>query len=308
VRLHADLLTPVQTGFTSCSNATISDASLWDESAEARVMWRLIVAIAVVFAAAVFLGYSLLKPSGDWRQTYVPPIENADGTIDYTLVDKPRKESGGTYWILRLQKDWDVKQSESEDPSAARPPNKIVASLKAISNDHLIIEFAYQTLEPARHSAPKEAEELFKLIAQSDPRLSLSNEEFETLIRNTDQHCDKRGEATFGVVEYAVRKPEKVHDAGCFVGWDSKLRGFIVFDGASQYLAKFSCIDPGKSGFGGCWGDIELKNGLVASFSSKAREAITPQKLRDFTFFARDFFEKNTVQVLKLKPEEKFKR
>jgi hypothetical protein len=272
-------------------------------------MKRLLKIVAVtVVAAAVYGGYLLKKPTGPWQHPYVPPHENADGTIDYTLVDKPRRESDGSYWILRFPKEWDVVPSEAEDPGAVQLPNGTVVDFNSVPNDHVKINFDYQTLTPMKKGERLKDNEDLRLIARGNPRLFLSKEQLETLRRETEQNCNKIGEPLVGVVEYEVRKPEREHNPGCFVGWlvHATFTGYLIFDEARNYIAEFNCTDPSEGQLYVCSGSIELSNKFTAQFGFRTPQKIMPAKLKEITFFARDFFEKSTVKILKLKPDEQF--
>ena len=122
---------------------------------------------ALIFAA-LFGGYKYFDFAGDTAHPYVPPKENADGTIDYTLIFMPLRKYGGSYWVLRFPKDWAVIPSEAEDPGEVRLPGGKVWDFNAVPNWWVKVRLDYTTLKPLPKDAPAPRTELW-IYANANP-------------------------------------------------------------------------------------------------------------------------------------------
>jgi hypothetical protein len=237
---------------------------------------------------------------------YVPPKENADGTVDYTLIFRPLPKFEGNYWVLRFPKDWDVTPSETEDAGEVRLPNGRVWDFNAVPNDWVRIRLNLETLTPLKKGTPPGSGELW-IEPTADPYLTKSKADYDRFMKETAEHCDKIGEIIPGVVAYKMRQPENVHRLKCFALTPDQT-GYVVYDDRGKYIADINCADWNKTkARATCRGKIELMNGHAASVSlnTPLRSAL-PDEIKSIVTFTQRFLLDATVKRGAIEPFEQY--
>jgi hypothetical protein len=203
----------------------------------------------IVFTLAVF-AYGYLRPEPKDELSTVndvfPPIENADGTVDYTLAQRTRLEFKGYYWIVRLPKDQYVQESK---PGSDRIGivNGAEVGLNTYSNQYLSLFFKWPSKQPFPANAT--IEQIY-----SEPHLNLflrSNHhkrDFRSnyYLTDTVKGCTLKGEVSKNVFEYL---PSKSNSTECnyFELSGQKNRFFSVRDDAGNHIAEIKCnSDPAE--------------------------------------------------------------
>lgn len=83
---------------------------------------------------------------GDWEDE-VPPRVNADGSIDYVLMQKS-KNVEGHYWVMRLPKEISVRRSQNRNLGQFSTGG-ISAGLRETANSYITVYFYKDSLRPA---------------------------------------------------------------------------------------------------------------------------------------------------------------
>jgi hypothetical protein len=238
---------------------------------------------------------------------YVAPRENADGTIDYTLIFRPLPKSQGRYWVLRFPKEWAVVPSESINVGKVQLPNGSVWDFKTVPNNWLEVRLDYPTLKPLRQGTAAQKDEVH-LRARINPYLAMTDTDLQKLKTETERHCVAKGEVSPGVFLFETREPISEHEFKCFVaGLDI---GHQIYDEKGNYIARFGCLiwKPNLAR-SGCIGDVELGNGYQAMVSTSLFEKnIQPAEVKQIALLTRDMFAAATVKHGKIPPYEKFEQ
>jgi hypothetical protein len=165
-----------------------------------------IFTFGLVAIGLAVLAYGYLKPEPKDEQSTVhdvfPAVENADGTIDYTLADRTSLEFLGYYWIVRLPKD---QYAEESKPGTDRVGivNGAEVGLNTYSNQYLRLFIKWPSKQPFPANATIE-----EISRESHLSLSLFGQHHERefagryFLTDTAKTCASKGEVYKNLHEY----------------------------------------------------------------------------------------------------------
>jgi hypothetical protein len=259
--------------------------------------------LVALACAAAFTAFKLQYPSREWRHPYVPPKENPDGTIDYTLIAKPLGKWDGDYWVLRFPKDWKVTTSENAEAAEVKSPNGYHFKFNVIPNDWLTVDFDYPSLTPQ----PKDTPEKDSTVTVRPG--AYKNNVVPSIAPFWVRGCEQLGEVFPGVLAFKQKTPAA---SDCIT--QDKGIAYVVVGTASQAMSEFSCTDDwltrpfreGKTTV--CSGSVRIfrdRNALTSI--DRASTRIGPEEIKKVTEFARQFLEQTTVKQGTIKAFEVYK-
>ena len=272
--------------------------------------------IALLFAlvvAALWHYYPAVLGS-NWEDE-VPPRANADGTIDYVLMQKS-KNVEGHYWVMRLPKEISVRRSQNRNLGQFSTGG-ISAGLKETANSYIVIDFFKDSLRPAlladnlsEHDslvAERTYNAMFRgwYVLDDGPNMDIK-ENFETCREEPSSSPRVR------IFSYDENIERSHAPKRCYVsslareGYENK--DYVIADTAGKYLGDFECTfyqdDPIKK----CGGFVNLSLNNHVQLTVNVTE-IDPQKLAELADAARAFFTKHLLErgTLDLGQKYKFK-
>jgi hypothetical protein len=232
----------------------------------------------------------------------IPPKENADGTIDYTLLSQA-PQSTAHYWVLRFPKTMAVTRSEEQYEGVVTLPNGPSYKLKSQPNENIEFFLRLPTLEPL--PAPATAEDIMNAGVL---RVYVYNHPYNIkarlpeMMQDIAEKCVEVGRFEPGVIAYQAKpdyqapkdRPGKcfVHDLG-----DDKAIGYILHDRGGAYLGDFKCWLPQTpDAQAGCFGNIALPQNRRALFHFMTVK-IPPQSLQSITEQVVKFVTQATIRL-----------
>jgi hypothetical protein len=260
--------------------------------------------LVALACAAAFTAFKLQYPSREWRHPYVPPKENPDGTIDYTLIAKPLEKWDGDYWVLRFSKDWKLTTSESAEPAEVKSPNGSHFKFNVLPNDWVNVEFDYPSLRPLPKDTP--ARDSVVTVRPGAYKNSVVPKVSPSSVRG----CANLGEVIPGVVAYKRNEPL----TGVCIGSDDQIT-YVVKGSAGNALSEFLCTDDWsfvkyeRRNLGGCHGTVRVFDDRLAIVNLRRTTArIGPEEIKKLTEFAMQFLEGATFQQGTIKAFEVYKQ
>jgi hypothetical protein len=209
--------------------------------------------VGVVLLAVGYGGYRHYVNSHDPQVVGIPPHENADGTIDYTLALPVTADHDGFYWVVRLPKDQYIEISKP-GTSDVGIVGGVALGLRTYSNQSINLLYKLPTLGVFRKSSTED--ERFKT-----PHISimLSNAEHDQVEWSNDflgdgtKHCHAIGEVEKGLFAY---DPTDDGVGLCpFSKASYKTVGYSVRNSKGLHIAQFEC-QPAENG--NCNGSLHL--------------------------------------------------
>jgi hypothetical protein len=168
-------------------------------------MKRLILAGALAVVALFgYFGFQYCAGASDPLVAGVPPRENADGTVDYTLINKFLYDKEPTFWVLRFPNDQFVEISE--DWTGNYKGSGVSVGLGTRPNQYISVYLEDEKLaDYLRESESGRAGRLgqISITVRAEENLSVSKDgkSFQN-IRNIDKHCKLLERVAPGVLIY----------------------------------------------------------------------------------------------------------
>lgn len=269
-------------------------------------MKRMVV-IILVLAAVILLKYppKFLFESANLADEYFPAKENADGTLDYVIGLRVKKEHEGNYWVLRFPNTQYVETPKRGNSVDVQLPNGVDYKLTRFPNDSLVLYFKLPEWTPMLVGA-----DLGSLPAENHLELQLhhSSANFERtsefFFDNDLQGCIPAGKLGAQVDLYKVDSKFKVglNNNYCFV-INAAQTGYSIMTTDGKHLASVTCWD---SGLGICSGSLEVRSinrSVTFNFPAKGVQKTDYIKLVNFI---SDYVSKATVRIEIVPPGKLF--
>jgi hypothetical protein len=267
--------------------------------------WAWLVAILVL--VVVGFGYFYRSFTRDTWQDEVPPRVNADGTIDYVLMEKSNKYEGH-YWVYRLPKEIYVERSQTRDLGRFSADG-ISAGLRETANSYLTVYFLKDSLRPAVSEDKITVADtigLVRLFQVTFENLYMFDDNPTIAIGDAPEVCRELNSSNprvriFIYDEYKLNADKSKH---CFVkpfGTEAK-KGYLISDDNGKYIGNLVCVLEPKEN---CSGFIYLGANNYAQPRVYV-DQIDNQKIVDFVDTVRNFATQHTLERGKLAVGQKY--
>jgi hypothetical protein len=205
--------------------------------------------IAIILIAGI--GYYLARPA-DPLLSGIPPRENADGTIDYTLVNKWLYDKEPTYWVLRFPNDQYVRTSENWTGDYKNSSNSV--GLHTRPNQYIELYFKDNSLENyllKSEFGHSDRAGRIEVTVWAEENISATNDG-QSLgtgsVRDVNKHCKLVERIAPGVLLYAndvENNDGSIEQAGCAgVGYDHPgyIEAYVLVQNAKgNPVGEFNC-------------------------------------------------------------------
>jgi hypothetical protein len=228
-----------------------------------RILMTL-AAICVLSTVSGYYGYKRYMFGNDPLLTGIPPHENLDGTIDYTLAFPVSQKHDGYYWVVRFPKNQYVELSQPGE-TRIEIPGTAVYGLKSYNNQMLTTYFKLQSFQP--FTKPYAIDEILKA---PHVEVVLSNvwsdraENSAIFLNKDSKGCVALGEVAKNIYAYEPRGNSI--DTCVFQEASFKQIGYSIRNEKGLHLAEMSCDIEYN---GSCHGRSVLKFGRYINFSFK---------------------------------------
>ena len=272
-------------------------------------MLLMLVLIAVAFGVDKYFKFK--TKAWDDQHPFVPiaPHENADGTVDYTLVSKPLKSAVGKYSVLRFPKNVLVLPPHGEllaDASFTNGDNP---------NGGLILHFKIPSFEPLRQTVGDERYLLDTFHVNVSPREFDSEFLNSKTISEAEKYCTKVSYIEPSVAVYVTKSPNTNSLLeSCFLG-DQKSDGgvgYLVYDSNKKLLAEIICSTQGANSTNKnnqtatCSGSLFAEQGNYVQFNWNS-ETFDPAQLQSLVSTLKSSINEATVRVEDVPPNQVYK-
>jgi hypothetical protein len=233
-------------------------------------MNRLIVKTFVVAIVATIVVYQSRHLFWSRNQVgHLPeeilPRKNADGTIDYVLVDDPshftpQTPLKGKYWVLRFGKDELIETSKAGDETIIGRPGGPAFALRGIPNDYLVL-----VLRSFGEATVLRDDPTPNKINDGTVRVQVFSHEqakdwAETNLQSASESCDPPVRISDRIVSYREKNPPiRTLGKQCFAHFSSAEQhiGYLFHDRSGAPIAFLTCgIDSGER-LSMCSGDVK---------------------------------------------------
>jgi hypothetical protein len=257
--------------------------------------------------AALFIGYLAYTRMPDiFEQRFVPPHDNGDGTIDYTLVTRNPKLEEKHLWIIRLPKEVWAELSEDGRIGDVSINGGPAIGFNSIANYQLEISFWPKDLTPYLKSSgnfpPRSNLQVIvyegkKPFSQWLPRLP------EALVACDELPSPDRRVRRF--TQKAHPTPESL-EANCFakdvIG--KRQFGHLLLDSAGSEFGTITC-DSELQADGRCYGFIWLPQDRKAQLNFKSSD-FPPGRMQDMVSLIHAYLTKATILTETVRQDQEF--
>lgn len=219
------------------------------------------IVLLLVFVAGYF-SYKYYQFARDPYANGIPPHENSDGTVDYTLATPGSAEVDRYYWVVRLPKDQYAKTSESGE-SPIGIINGVGYAFRSYSNQSLGLYYKLPSFEPFKSTSTVEERidgpsiRVTLLNNWSDPAKDSAN-----FLNEHVTDCIAKGEVEKNLFAYG---PYNSNRGRCpFREASFETIGYSIRNDAGLHIAEMLCI-PGQNT--DCSGTMTLPVGRDVLFS-----------------------------------------
>jgi hypothetical protein len=269
------------------------------------------VLIAGTLAIVALCGYFAVQyyqRASDPLVAGVPPRENADGTIDYTLAFRPRSDLLGYYWVLRFQKSQFVRESKPRNTFKLESLDG-QSSYKSDSrkNQWLELFFKLPNVSPWLGNVDLKAKDEPPILKVKALDLRTDTQFLSAdFSKSAKERCLEVQRLGTRVIVYVEKNlPQNMNCFASNVGF-IKVTGYSVLNDEGHHIADYSCTKSGDGVIGNCSGTILLsfdRTLLVTFYSSQ----LSVEQFPVVTDRLIDIFVKATVVVETVFPNTEFK-
>lgn len=272
-----------------------------------------IVLIAIVgLAIAIFAtgAWRMAISDGKWHQPYFPPRENADGTMDYTLFVKTRKEFPGGVWVLRIPKVVDVQLSENEGESSVMFGGGGGVGFSAVPNGHIVVNFDLDATRPfTKDEFPIKQKKVKHIRVSAYAGLGEMSRDDLKQQEASAAHCKNGSEVAQGVIDLDPQKmanDEAGEHCRLLNNDNGKTFGFAVRNEAGKFVTLVDCSTATDDHIDAtCTATLHFP-WYRRAFVSFSLDEVTPDKFREVFQKIAIYFEQATVRIGTVPPDKNY--
>ena len=213
---------------------------------------------AVVLCVLVFARYKYYQYITDPLIAGIPPKENADGTIDYTLIEVKSESSGPkkvSEWVIRFPKKYHVDMSKRQEVEMLNN-NVVSGTLTIRSNEYLGFSVDANNLEPRDNLTSSNS--AFPDAAAVILHAEKSNSYWPSQQRGLNEDCISASKKIGNLLEYTDLDRTKSH---CGLG-NVKTNTLYALTRNGSLEAFLSCLNDGHS----CYFEFPYGDRKVSGF------------------------------------------
>lgn len=263
---------------------------------------KIIVISLAVLAVGIFAvgAWRMVISNDKSHQPYIPPQENADGTIDYTLIAKPKKYAGGA-WVLRIPKDVNVQLSENEGESSVIFSGGGSVGFRAIPNGHIEVNFDLSmTHLLTKDEFPLKGKKVKHISVYVNADLGWIAKDKLKRQETSASNCKNLNEVAPGITALEPqKKPDEKPNEECGLYFDDQGNtfGFAVRNQSGNFVTLVECSTAtGDHVDANCNATVNFPWYRHANIYFSLDE-VTPDKFRETFQKITDYFQQRTVRI-----------